>query len=193
MIDYSRIAAAVEEYHSLKYEYIEVPWLVSKASVDVTKPSEARYFETPFGQLVGSGEQSFIEIRNKLKPYGRYQCVTPCFRDEKVDELHKQFFIKLELITVIAKGQDEQCLLKEMIDDAWCFFLSYVSVDDMEIVDKNDGSFDIEVKGIEIGSYGIRRIEDFVWVYGTGIAEPRFSQAAPSDDTLYGDGSHCWK
>jgi hypothetical protein len=30
---------------------------------------------------------------------------------------------------------------------------------------------------IEIGSYGMREYENFKWIYGTGMAEPRFSKA----------------
>jgi len=38
-------------------------------------------------------------------------------------------------------------------------------------------SFDIEIDGVEYGSYGLRYHEDIgVWVYGTGVALPRFQQ-----------------
>lgn len=34
---------------------------------------------------------------------------------------------------------------------------------------------DIVFRGIELGSYGIREHKYLKWVYGTGLAEPRFS------------------
>jgi hypothetical protein len=30
--------------------------------------------------------------------------------------------------------------------------------------------------GFELGSYGVRQYHDITWIYGTGIAEPRFSK-----------------
>ena len=46
-----------------------------------------------------------------------------------------------------------------------------------EIVKTEEG-LDIELNGIEIGSYGYRSYKDFHWIYGTALAEPRFSLAA---------------
>ena len=36
-------------------------------------------------------------------------------------------------------------------------------------------SGDITADGIELGSYGVRECEFVRWIYGTGLAEPRFS------------------
>jgi len=35
--------------------------------------------------------------------------------------------------------------------------------------------WDLNLYGQEIGSYGIRKLGGHHWVYGTGLAEPRFS------------------
>lgn len=171
MINYQLIADSMHYYAAHGYQAIDAPWLISKASIDITRPEGTRYFETFAGNLVASGEQSFLHIRDSLKP-GRYQCATPCFRDEKVlDDLHRLYFFKVELIEV--RPPNPQDALKLMISEAVGFFSQYA---DGEVVETDQG-LDIFINGVEVGSYGIRKHEDFLWVYGTGIAEPRFSQA----------------
>jgi hypothetical protein len=44
----------------------------------------------------------------------------------------------------------------------------------VDIIETKEG-FDLEVSGIEIGSYGIRSCEYLKWIYGTGLAEPRMT------------------
>lgn len=180
-IDYGRIGRLVANYKLRGYEYIEVPWLVSQKSIDVTIPRECNRldvmavdptFHRLRGCLIGSAEQAFLEIRNELCPARKYQTVTPCFRDERQDELHHPWFMKLELIIPIWKTDDADYYLKTMIDDARiiAFGMNAVQV-------KTDIGFDLTIAGIEVGSYGIREHEGFRWVYGTGLAEPRYSQA----------------
>lgn len=172
MIDYSKISQAVDFYSKKGYEYIEVPWLISNASLNITRPKDARPFDTFAGSLVASGEQSFLEIRKNLVLNKKYQCVTPCFRDEIVSEWQKQYFIKNELIISINKGDFKNCL-NEVLKDSYTFFNKF---GDVEIV-RTEIGWDILMSGIELGSYGYREIEDFAWIYGTGCAEPRLSQA----------------
>ena len=51
---------------------------------------------------MASAEQSFLELfLNKKIEYGRYCGITPCFRDETVDYLHNNFFMKVELIDTL--------------------------------------------------------------------------------------------
>jgi hypothetical protein len=38
-------------------------------------------------------------------------------------------------------------------------------------------TYDIEINGIEVGSYGIRSVDDVQYIYGTGLALPRYSTA----------------
>lgn len=170
-INYEFIASAVNYYSRLGYEYIEVPWLVSWDAINITRPPHAQPYQTFSGNLVASGEQSFLEIRNKLEVGKRYQCVTPCFRDENYDDLHKEWFIKNELIWVVNHDLPEYFMM--CLEDAKSFFSSYGKV---EIVDTDIGK-DLFINGIEVGSYGYRGYEKFRWVYGTGVAEPRLSQA----------------
>lgn len=169
-MNWERIANSIKYYTSLNYEYVEVPWMVTESIVSITKPPNSRIFKTFNGCLVASGEQSFLEIRHDLCPAKSYQCVTPCFRDEKYDELHLPYFMKNELIHVLWKRENPEHALDKMIRDALGFFLHGKIV-------KTEFGFDIEIEGIEVGSFGIREHEGFRWVYGTGCAEPRLSQA----------------
>lgn len=36
---------------------------------------------------------------------------------------------------------------------------------------------DLLINGVEVGSYGIRTLGGFSWIYGTGVALPRYTQA----------------
>jgi len=175
MINYGRIQNAIDFYQKLGYQYLDVPWLVKKESVDVTKPPTARNYETFAGCLVASGEQSFYEIRHDLCPSRFYQCVTPCFRDEKYDELHLPYFLKNELIVVLWRGDSAEVIMDKMIHDAFQFFSRYCYGGISEV--HTDIGTDLAFHGIELGSYGVRDIDGFRWVYGTGCAEPRLSQA----------------
>jgi len=183
MIDYEKIAAAVYHYETKGYKEIEVPWIISLDSMLITRPKGARLFSTFAGELVASGEQSFLEIRNQLKP-GKYQCVTPCFRDEQTkDDLHHQYFIKNELIWVLDIPQLDIAMekLNIVIKDALQFFKGcWASRTEPKLVhnplDNTIANQDIEINGIEVGSYGYRSYEGFHWIYGTGCAEPRLTQ-----------------
>lgn len=171
-INYQRIADAIKHYSKCGYEYIDAPWFVSKESIDVTRPENTRYFETFIGNLVASGEQSFVEIRNDLCPSRKYQCVTPCFRDDDYDEMRLPYFLKLELIIVLWKNDQSDNLEAQIISDARAFFSKYGKT---EIV-KTDVGHDLNMFGYELGSYGYREHKEFRWIYGTGVAEPRLSQ-----------------
>jgi seryl-tRNA synthetase len=182
MIDYEKIAAAVHHYETKGYKEIEVPWIISLDSMLITRPKGARLFSTFAGELVASGEQSFLEIRNQLKP-GKYQCVTPCFRDEQIkDRLHHQHFMKNELIWVLEPWKPNDAtyyyMLEVMIKDAKEFFNKYCNAVVVDAPLSNAfNNQDIEINGIEVGSYGYRSYEDFHWIYGTGCAEPRLTMS----------------
>jgi len=182
MINYSLITDALCYYQALNYTLIDVPWTVSKEALEVTTPvghdaENNRYLDK---YLVGSAEQSFLQlIKDDKLPFGQYVGVTPCFRNDDADELHQKYFMKLELIHYLKRATIDD--LTNMMDDAIRFFSLYVNVDVIETYDTRSGlSFDIEYNGIELGSYGFRHRGDISWVYGTGIAEPRFSIATPA-------------
>jgi hypothetical protein len=182
MINYNRIAEAISYYEKMcHYTLMDVPWFVTTESIEITKPPRARYFNTFAGHLVGSGEQSFLDIRHLLTPNKRYVCATPCFRDEPVhDSLHLQCFFKVELMHVLPV--DEKSALENMIVEAQTFFDRMARRNSPFIDPKidlvaTDEGIDINLNGVEIGSYGVREHNKFVWVYGTAVAEPRFSMA----------------
>jgi len=183
MIDYLKIANAIEFYRHNGYTLLDVPWTVPKGVMAVTTPDRVnldncRYLDK---YLIGSAEQSFIEmIENNQLPFDKCCAITPCFRDDEEDKYHQKYFMKLELIhyqhPVNRSDERMEVNLYMMICDASQFFGSYLPV----VVKKTDDpnsviSYDIEHAGIELGSYGIREHEGNSWIYGTGLAEPRLS------------------
>lgn len=172
-INWNNLAEALT-HHTRRhgFTYRETPWLVAQETTRITFPEGTTKFATPVGDLVGSGEQSFLEIRETLAA-GKYCTITPCFREEEIDDWHQHYFMKLELIQV---GDVTREALREMIGAAKQVFESIAPGEEFEVVETGEG-YDIEYRGIELGSYGIRVHDGFTWVYGTGLAEPRFSKA----------------
>lgn len=182
-INYSLISKAINFYEKIGFQYLEVPWIVSDKAVNITLPKERKGHRCKTGMLVGSAEQSFIQlmIDNQIKP-GYYVAAGPCFRDDEVDLLHQETFFKVELIDL--KFDDENINIDSvdtdvqwMVNKALNFFTSIPGGELSKIISLSENCFDIELNDIEIGSYGIRRFKNFHWIYGTGIAEPRFSIA----------------
>ena len=184
-INYELLGEASEYYSKLGYQYLEVPWYASKEAISVTTPAHKEIWVASLGDthynLVGSAEQSLLDmlIQDKLPP-GNYHTITPCWRDDPPDKLHQQYFMKLELMTVIG-NEDEPTSDKHklclMVNHAIDFFSKYLEVLTVEF---NDGSIDLvsdvaEYELPELGSYGIREYQNHKWVYGTGVAEPRLS------------------
>jgi aspartyl/asparaginyl-tRNA synthetase len=180
VINYRAMADAIDYYKKAGYEYVEVPWIVDEAAVNVTRPpgGTAFYVRVPDSKdhtcLVASAEQSFLQIRDELCPGRKYMTVSPCFRYEKFpDELHHQDFVKLELIAPLWKTDDHEPVLRDMVKTVLTFFNNRF-VPSTEV--QTDIGTDIVALGEELGSYGYREHETFRWVYGTGLAEPRMSQ-----------------
>ncbi len=172
-VNYKCIADAVEFYGTRGYGYLDVPWSVDGKALEITAPPGSSWFPHADKWLVASGEQSFLEMlqRKTLKP-GKHLCVTPCFRREsEYHEYTRPYFMKAELIIAGSEDpMDMECALHDAAD----FFNRYlpkpVKFQGTEI------GTDIMYDGIELGSYGIRNHETTgPWVYGTGVAEPRFS------------------
>lgn len=154
-------------YGFLGYKYIDVPVNVPKKVNQIT-------FKGQYINFVGSAEQSFIYLilQGKLQK-GRYQATTYCLRDEpKVDVLHLNIFLKTELISINPVSVKEE--LFNIIMSAYAILSNYFK--DITIV-KTEIGYDLEINGVEIGSYGIRNFCNNTIIYGTGIALPRFWQA----------------
>ena len=184
MIDYKILNDSIEYYEKVGYKRIEAPWTVTQAVSQITKPTEKEefYIDNKKKVLVASGEQSFLYLYLKgFLPEGQFQTITPCFRDEVFDLTHTKYFMKNELIIT---GDGASVNSVDIItDQAFTFFGKYFRRNDLRII-KTDEGFDINYKDYELGSYGYRKCEFLTWVYGTGVAEPRFSTIL----NMYKDG-----
>lgn len=198
-IDYEQLAYAINLYEGFGYKRIEAPWWVTEDIANITKPTgvseSSNYKLSVNGKcLVASGEQSFLYLANKgFLPAGKYQTVTPCFRNESYDAYHSKQFLKLELINLAEEGvYVSQDAVVKVARHALSFFkqaagglathlrlvstgvkdpLACAKTEQLDIV------FELDGQQVELGSYGARETTFAVWVYGTGIAEPRFSKA----------------
>ena len=175
MIDYGLIQQSIDFYADAGFHRLEVPWTVSPAVLEVTIPPERIRPEFKHNGKcpVGSAEQSFLYLYLKGHlPKGRFQAVTPCFRDESFDWLHSKYFVKNELIVTDHVNEN---LLDQVINRALEFFSQHLEVKKV----KTDEGWDIVSKRghIELGSYGMRSCEWLDWIFATGCAEPRLSKA----------------
>lgn len=174
-VDWSRLAAAVGLYRGMGYEYVELPWFADPEVLAITCADRTRIMEvTGFGGLLGSAEQAFLaeDLAGRL-PNGRCVACTPCFRAEPIiDRLHLPGFMKVELFR---SDRTDEAALRDMLTDAVSVMsrLAGTKVD----VRSTDEGCDIEIESVEVGSYGIRSARGLTWVFGTGLAEPRFSTA----------------
>lgn len=184
-IDWSRIGRAVDFYTSRGFQYVEVPWIVDDEHVKVTYPKDiplTHAFQTKLGTIVGSAEQSFIHLADK-GVIGEDQLlvtVTPCFRDYQPDDhTHRTYFMKVELFSSKKKFRADKLMIV-----AGEFFAKEGMILQSK---KTKIGLDWEMNEIEVGSYGNRKWKDISWSYGTGLAEPRFSQALRRQS-----GLHVW-
>lgn len=185
LINYKFIHDAGVFYESKGFVRIEAPWTVTEAVSCITKPKGKKEFKLEHDDgkvLVASAEQSFLYLYLKnFLPKGTFQATTPCFRREAFDSLHTKYFMKTELIDTLNVNT---LRLDEVVNIALEFFSTILPSKDLKVT--GDGltnlAFDIEYKGIELGSYGIRSCDYLEWIYGTGIAEPRVSNALLKTD-----------
>lgn len=187
-IDWGLLAKASAFYKSKGLTYKETPWTAPIAVHEFTKPHQNPSFihdlALPQGnelcELVGSAEQGFIYLmlNNELKD-GKYYSITPCFRFDTYDKTHQPWFMKAELMHLQKNCNQEQALQNAMnlLDLAWEFLTALAPDERFEKVQTSSLSWDINLNGIEIGSYGVRNVQNIVFAYGTGLALPRFSIA----------------
>ncbi len=174
------LAFAETFYQSRGYQKIGVPWAVDHDVLQITLPPGKKGADLLDKKLVGSAEQSYLQLlkEKKISP-GKYVATTPCFRDDILDEIHQHYFMKTELIHFNVDNKLDENDLQEMITHAQEFFGFFLPVKTQQ----TDLGYDIvdEKGGIELGSYGIRHHQfsqdhQIQWVYGTGIALPRLTQ-----------------
>lgn len=182
-----RLLAKTQEYYDLRgFCPTQVPWIVDVPISMITTPKKSAAFSAgskPPQHLVGSAEQGFLQLAlaNKLAPATRFQATTPCFRRDVVDASHSRYFMKLELfiyfnspIDVIYSVDAEY---EYMSRHAMGYFEKLTNLNIPKWNRLGDEMCDIEINDIEVGSYGIRSYKNITWVYGTGIALPRFNYA----------------
>jgi hypothetical protein len=195
LVNYGVIDRSIEYYKGRGFQRIEAPWLVTDGILDITKPADvARYVVQKEGgnvlgdgkrkSFVGSAEQSFVYLMTKgYLPTGLVQAVTPCIRNEPFDETHVKYFVKNELIFTgeeLRTPHMQQVYVNRFVDWAHGFFVSQLKPNahqHVKVVRTEIGQ-DIMYRDVEVGSYGARESAMFRWVYGTGVAEPRFSRIA---------------
>ena len=173
MINYKIIDDSIRYYETKGFLRIESPWTVTPQISAITKPKDCIDYEIKHNNkvLVASGEQSFLYLYVKsFLPTGKYQTVTPCFRDDSFDFTHTKYFIKNELIDTKDTSTSN---LDQIISNCLTFFRRYLT--DASVI-KTEIGFDIEWRGYELGSYGIRECEFLKWIYATGVAEPRLTR-----------------
>jgi hypothetical protein len=173
--DWSVIGDAMKFYESKGYSPCELPWVAKSETIDLTCPDRRYVITSSIGDLVGSAEQSFIERdRYGGLPPGKYVSCTPCFRNEdEVNWMRQKTFMKVELYD---NANVTLSNLLSVISDAVAFFSTQIPSKFLEVVQTPEG-YDICCMQIELGSYGIREFPEhgLTWLYGTGVAEPRFS------------------
>lgn len=174
MINYLNLHESTIFYEQKGFTRIEAPWTVTKAISEITKPKgTSDYSITEKSKvLVASGEQSFLYLYLKdFLPKGTFQTITPCFRNDLFDKTHTKYFMKNELIDTKDVSLKR---LQEIIEICHSFFNKKLN-DQVKVINTGKNTFDIEYKGVELGSYGIRSCEYLEWIYATGCAEPRLS------------------
>lgn len=170
-IDWQLISEAMNFYKSVGFTEITVPWHVMTEVSNITCPSPDKAYPFEDGLLVGSAEQSLIQmgIAGKLETNVPFVTCTPCFRNEyELDRFHQKYFMKVELFIW------GEYAVASLMGVARKFFRTKTG----KILDLSQQStgFDLEINGVEIGSYSYRKFRDHSWTCGTGLALPRFSK-----------------
>lgn len=171
------IQKALSYYESKGYNMIDIPLVVDQKVSEHTKPIGVPDLHHINSKVyVASAEQSFLQLhKDGNLSDGKYMALSPCYRHERfLDDTHYLMFLKLELIVVGLYKKNPLC---EMVGDCERFFREQL---DPSIILEGKVTFgdelDITCKGIELGSYGKRKMIDGTpYYYGTGLAEPRLS------------------
>lgn len=171
-----------------RFSFVDLPWTAERQYLEATRPVGApdAALDTHYGQFVCSGEQSFIALwdQKRLAPAAGYIGWTPCIRNEPLDELHQYGFMKAELFCPVEAPEEGLALVMGFLQAQKTLFarLAATHLDariarQLETVSVASNQWDINVGGIEVGSYGWREFKGQLYAYGTALAEPRFSIA----------------
>lgn len=177
-----RLSQALSFWGAHGYQFVNLPWLVPQRIANLTKPAFVTTEDpvTDHGTMVASGEQSFLKLweEGALEDGQKYIGWTPCFRNEtQFDATHHFYFLKAELFCPSPRSTAE--MLREHLEGSQKLF-AYVANAHLPVreVCIATGQIDLELEGMEIGSYGHRNVPGLgAYSYGTALAEPRFSTA----------------
>ena len=166
-------------YEARGWKWLDAEWAVKDDACRMTLPSgmeatKVTWQNADTMSLVGSAEQSFIDLmlRNSICS-GKWQAITPCFRNESYTEpARRNVFIKLELF--LCDMQSEK--LQGVISDAAEVMYVITGIMPNRVI--NEDGYDLEINGIEVGSYGCRKVNGRPYIFGTGCAEPRMTFAS---------------
>jgi hypothetical protein len=185
-INYNRIAQAQSFYKGRGYQNVEAPWLVTPQAVRATLPLGKTMMETVRGVLVNSGEQAFIQLMmNGHMEAGIFQTTTSCYQDTTDHQSPYYFGVdetspwSHQIALISYKPDDVRVAYQQMVNDVMaCFF----EISDAEAFNaqQNDDGVDLHLNGIIVATFGVRKMNDHVWVYGSGLIEPRFTTALHS-------------
>lgn len=168
------ISTASHFYEGKGYTYYPTAWAVEEEFHRVTFDGALSPLTTDT-YLVGSAEQSFVKDFISLPVDTFLYAISPCFRlaDAEKSPYHHAYFLKLELFYRGSSQLKNKGALTKVIFDADTFFTTLGAICALHKL--SEESYDLEIKGVEVGSYGIRTTKAGSFCYGTGLAEPRFS------------------
>jgi hypothetical protein len=162
----------IEEYGFI--EYAKLPWHVSNLAIKMT--TNVKPHKTMDGNFIGSAEQAFVELmlNNKLDKESRYVAISPCLRNDNIDDIHDRQFYKAELFSC-SESYDYR---DDFVKIAKSFMKKFIN-NDSKIVEQvvDDDQTDLLINNIEVGSYVSKSYNGKKWTCGTLIAVPRFSIA----------------
>jgi hypothetical protein len=180
---------ALQWWQTYGFAYTDLPWMVPKQYTDAFRPSYCRDVPTLHGYFVGSGEQSFLMLRDENRlpgPAPGYIGWTPCLRDERLDHTHQHGFMKAEWYVPLGEVAGWQVKLSGLLSHQSRLFYElatqvhgapHVAVVHEQV---NPEQVDLVINGLEVGSYGLRVFHDKPYLFGTGLALPRFHKALAS-------------
>ncbi len=168
----SRFINAVLYYKERGYIEADFPYYANIDAINITMPvgniALSHLGDTAY---VGSAEQSFIDCILNGEPYeGSFMAFSPCHRDEKhLSSKTNLIFSKLELYSTSKSYMN-------ILQDVKQFIVREYGIlrENIEIIQTENGH-DLELNGVELGSYGMRTVNGFTYAYGTGITFPRWN------------------
>jgi hypothetical protein len=188
---------AIQWWQTQGFAYVDLPWVVPGGYAAAHRPAFCRDIATQHGSFVGSGEQSFLMLREKGLLAGGapgYIGWTPCLRDEVLDETHQHGFMKAEWYVPLARVEvtgwrerlAELLAAQEMMFRAVALYAEGPIGLRIDREESGAAQSDLVVAGLEVGSYGLRHFNGQSYIYGTALALPRFTQALARLDSARG-------